>query len=102
MAKRLMVIMSNAAEGRDEEFNDWYDNVHLPAICSIEGVVSATRYEIDDDDTAAPHRYMTIYEIDREGEAVMDQIVKGMASGEVVISDSLDPSTGSSTFWRPR
>lgn len=101
MARRLMVIMSNAVEGRDEDFNDWYDNVHLPAICSIEGVVSAARYEIDDDD-AAPHRYMTIYEIDREGAAVMDQIVKGMASGEVVISDSLDPSTGSSTFRRPR
>ena len=44
MAKRLMVALSNAAEGRDEEYNDWYSNVHIPDICSLEGVLGATRF----------------------------------------------------------
>ena len=99
MAKRLMVVLSNAVEGRDEEFND---NVHIPDVCSIEGVLSATRYAVEGDDPAAPQRYMTIYELDREGAAVMADIVEGMTSGALAISDSIDTSTASSTFWRSR
>jgi hypothetical protein len=102
MAKRLMLVLSNAAQGRDDEFNDWYDNVHIPDVCSIEGVLSAARYEVEGDDPAAPQRYMTIYELDREGAAVMADIVEGMTSGALAISDSIDTSTASSTFWRSR
>jgi hypothetical protein len=102
MAKRLMVALSNAAEGRDEEFNDWYDNVHIPDVCSIKGVLDATRYEVESDDPAAPQRYLTIYELDREGAAVMGDIVEGMSSGAFTASDTIDVSTASLTFWRAR
>lgn len=102
MTKRLMVIMSDATGGRDGAFNDWYDNVHIPDVYSIEGVLSATRYEIEGDDTAAPQRYMTIYELDREGAAVPADMVKGMTSGGLATSDGLDTSTASSISWRSR
>jgi len=102
MAKRLMVALSNAAEGRDEDFNDWYENVHIPDVCSIEGVLSATRYEVEGDNPAVPHRYLTIYELGREGAAVMADIVEGMSSGAFAASDSIDASTASLTFWRAR
>jgi hypothetical protein len=102
MAKRLMVAFSNAAEGRDEEFNDWYSNVHIPDVCSLEGVLSAARFELEKDNPAAPHQYLTIYELDRDGDAVMADIIENMGSGAFAYSDSIDSSTASLTFWRAR
>ena len=102
MAKRLMLALSNAAAGRDKEFNDWYDEVHIPDVLSVEGVLSATRFELESDDPAAAHRYLTVYELDREGPAVMGDIIEGMASGSFAASDSIDASTASISFWRAR
>jgi hypothetical protein len=95
-----MVALSNAAEGRDEEFNEWYDKVHIPDVLTVEGVLSATRYEVEGDDPAAPQRYMTVYELDRVGADVMGDIVAGMTSGAFAASDSIDASTASLSFWR--
>jgi hypothetical protein len=38
-------VMTNAKPGRDQEFNDWYTNVHLPEVCSVPGIKSARRFE---------------------------------------------------------
>jgi len=102
MTKRLMVTLTNAAEGRDEEFNDWYDNVHIPDVLTIDGVQSAQRFEVEGDDPAAPHRYLTIYELDREGAAVMGDIIDAMGSGTFTGSESIDGSTAAVSFWRTR
>src|SRR5947208_1893739 len=67
MSKHLYVVFTNAAEGREAEFNDWYDNVHLPDLVAIPGVTAATRYEFAPTDPSAPQppgRYLAIYEIE--------------------------------------
>jgi hypothetical protein len=101
MANQLWVVASNPVEGREAEFNDWYDNVHVPEVCSLDGVVSATRYEIEDGNPSAPHRYMAIYELDRDGDAVVADLMAARAAGGFVTSASLDMATASSTLWRP-
>ena len=45
---------------------------------------------------------MTIYELDRDGAAVMADIMENMGSGAFAYSDSIDASTASLTFWRAR
>jgi hypothetical protein len=102
MAKRLMVALSSAVEGREDEFNEWYENVHIPDICSIDGVLSATRYELEEGGFPIPQRYLTIYEIDRPGAEVMAAIGEGMGSGAFALTDSIDGESATLTFWGPR
>ena len=37
VAKHLLIVMSNANEGQDDEFNDWYTNTHLGDIIALDG-----------------------------------------------------------------
>jgi hypothetical protein len=101
MAKRLMVALSSAVEGREDEFNEWYENVHIPDICSIEGVLNATRYELEEGGFPIPQRYLTIYEIDRPGDEIAAAIGEGVASGAFTLTDSIDAASGTLNFWGP-
>lgn len=47
MARYEYVILSQATEGQQEEFEHWYDEVHLVDVLKIPGVVSARRCRID-------------------------------------------------------
>ena len=35
--KFIQVVFSNPVEGKDDEFNDWYDNVHIPDLLQGSG-----------------------------------------------------------------
>ncbi|MGW1029473.1 hypothetical protein ACWD4J_38315 [Streptomyces sp. NPDC002577] len=97
-----LLVYSNAREGRDEEFNEWYDKVHLPDLLSIPGVTAATRYRVQTRDGEIPeHRYLTIYELEGDPEAVLQELRSRSASGEFRRSDSVDASTAKITTWKP-
>jgi len=67
----LVVELTVDAE-KDAEFNDWYDNLHLPALKEVPGVRSARRYAtdatmtLDRDDIGqqAARRYLTLYDLE--------------------------------------
>lgn len=46
---------------REAEWNQWYDEKHLPDLLSVPGFVSATRYQ----ERKASSRYLAAYEIER-------------------------------------
>jgi len=35
----IQIVFSNPFEGKDDEFNEWYDNVHLPQVLAMPGVI---------------------------------------------------------------
>jgi hypothetical protein len=46
MEKWLFMVQSNCADSkREQEFNDWYDNVHVPDLLKEDAFVAASRYE---------------------------------------------------------
>ena len=67
--KVLLFMFCNAVPGRDNEFNDWYTNVHLAEVVELAGFAAAQRFELvadaamtaDAPDT--PYRYLTLYEV---------------------------------------
>ena len=62
MAKGIMVVQAApVSPDREDEFNDWYDNVHVPEICSVPGFVSARRYRAADGSG-----YLAVYEIEAD------------------------------------
>ena len=46
MPKCKLVALTTPHPGREAEFHDWYQNVHLPEILSLPGGVSAQRYQL--------------------------------------------------------
>ena len=68
MARHVLVALTNAADGRDDEFNDWYNNQHLGDVLQIPGFVSAQRFKLGAAQRMAspPYKYLTLYEIETD------------------------------------
>lgn len=105
----IQLVFSNAKEGRDEEFNDWYDNVHVPDLLAIPGVLSAQRYDLLETainrDPAMPapaHRYLCVYEMEGDVDAIMAKIQESVLSGGIVMTDAMDVMESRLSFWSPR
>jgi hypothetical protein len=57
----LFVVKAVAPKGREDEFNRWYDDRHVPDVLKFPGVVSARRYQaIAGEDR---FEYMAVYEL---------------------------------------
>lgn len=65
-----MIVETAPPEGREDEFNDWYTNVHIPEMLSVPGFVAARRYRLVEDaplnaGTAKP-KYLAVYEMEAD------------------------------------
>ena len=63
MARYKLVALSNAVEGRDDDYNEWYQSQHMPDVLAVPGFVSAERLQVLGD---GPYKYLAIYEIETE------------------------------------
>ncbi|RAY12648.1 hypothetical protein DPM19_23935 [Actinomadura craniellae] len=67
MRKGLMVVQSGPIEpAREDEYNDWYDNTHLPQVLAVPGFVAARRYRARSGADPALPGYLAIYEIEAD------------------------------------
>lgn len=64
----LFVVFSNCEEGRDDEFNRWYDEQHLGEVLGVDGFVSAQRFRLHPDQQpgqpAPPWEYLAVYQVE--------------------------------------
>jgi len=80
MPKGVMVVRSAPSDPvRDDEFNAWYDTVHLPAVQGTPGVVSVRRYQ-----ELAGDGYLAIYEIDADDIPTVVAAIRARSTGTPV------------------
>ncbi|HEY2302891.1 MAG TPA: hypothetical protein VGH66_13415 [Acidimicrobiales bacterium] len=102
MSKAVLVVHTQPSEpSREDEYNKWYDETHLPEVCEIPGIVSGRRFKVSDQqvggappDPAVPG-YLAIYEVDSDDlKGVLDQLVSRFSDGTFHFSDALgmDPT----------
>lgn len=92
MPKGIMVVQSRPSDpGREDEFNDWYTNTHLPEIRAVPGFVAARRYRVHDGGADPSARsYLAIYEIEADDLAgPIQELAARSAAGRVQHSDVL-------------
>ncbi|MGW1785642.1 hypothetical protein ACWCQQ_42160 [Streptomyces sp. NPDC002143] len=65
--KYLMIAQTTPVEGRDAEFNAWYDGEHLKDVLATPGFVAAERFEVASGD--APFKYYAFYEVEADSVA---------------------------------
>ena len=101
MPKYMMAVYSNAVEGKESEFNDWYSNVHMADMLKIPGVVAVQRFEgvAYPPEKNAKFKYAAIYELDTEDlEKTMSLVGDAVARGDMVISDAIDEKGSMQTY----
>ncbi|MBW2424816.1 MAG: hypothetical protein JRG86_11230 [Deltaproteobacteria bacterium] len=99
MSKHRLVVFTNAMPGRDDEFNKWYDEVHLREVVEVDGFVAAQRFvlsadqigELDAD--SVPGRYLAIYEIEADDLKSAFDKLNAASGGSMTMSDALDSSS---------
>jgi hypothetical protein len=104
MPKAVMVVLSSPSDpSREAEYNEWYDNTHLPEVCAIPGFVGARRFKVSDAglmsvDPAAP-AYLAIYELDADDLATTcKELIVRSGDGRVQMSDVLSSNPGPSAI----
>jgi hypothetical protein len=71
-------VRTNCADRlREEEFNDWYSNIHIPDLLAVPGFVRAARYVNPDPSSWETGKYLAIYEIETDN---IQDVVDGMAT----------------------
>ncbi|MFC3172838.1 hypothetical protein ACFOD9_01085 [Novosphingobium bradum] len=89
MTAYSLVVYSKPVAGREDEYNDWYTNVHLGDVLKIPGITSARRYKAAaGQDQTNP--YLALYNVETNDiTALFTELSRRAAAGEMVISDAM-------------
>ena len=103
MAQFLLVVTSSALDGRDQAFNDWYDNVHLQDMLDLPGVTSGRRYDaLPQSPAPTPAKHLAIFELEAEDPlAVLGELGRRMEAGEISGTTDIDPSSVQMWIYKP-
>ncbi|MFN8559281.1 MAG: DUF4286 family protein [Dehalococcoidia bacterium] len=79
MPGSILLVYSNCPEGQEDEFNRWYDTVHVPDLLALDGVVAARRFALSGpgipmtarDGSATVARFLAMYELDSDDTRTM-------------------------------
>lgn len=76
MERHIMLMFSGPVDGGDDEYNKWYNEVHLPEIVRSAGFVAAQRFIVSAGESAEllPSRYLAIYEVEGSIEAAKEAL----------------------------
>jgi hypothetical protein len=98
-----MLILSRPAEGREAQYNDWYQNVHLEQMLTLKGFKAAQRFRLErslGEREAAP--YAAIYEIETDDlDAVLAGLYREAASQRLMIDEALDRASIYAAVYAP-
>lgn len=80
MVTYKLYVFINPSEGRDADFNAWYDAVHVPDVLALRGFLCADRFAVHPLGDE-PMRYLTVYEVEADSpEDVLGRVRTGQAA----------------------
>ncbi len=96
-----MIVLSHPAEGREAEYNDWYQNFHLAQVVNIRDIKSATRFRLARKLVEGEaHPYAAIYEIETEDiDAVLDELRAAAGTERLSISGAINTDFTNATVY---
>jgi hypothetical protein len=95
------LVLSNPAEGQEDEFNAWYDSEHVGDMLAIDRFAAAQRYRVAAPGPGletAPYQYAAVYEAEADDvSAARAGLMDALGSGRVRPSGAIAP--GALTLW---
>jgi hypothetical protein len=97
-ARAMLAVYSRPATAeQDDEYNRWYDDVHIPQVLArVPGVKAAARYRLSPTQMAESERppdrpYLTLYEIETDNlSGLRDRLTAALTDGTFDWSSALD------------
>ena len=73
LTARIYALTVCGDRSRDDEWNEWYDDVHIPDILAVDGFVAATRWKLV---TPTPFgaNYLALYDVHGDVEAAQKNL----------------------------
>ena len=104
MGQYLLVIPSAAHAGQEDEYNRWYDEVHLADVLAVPGFVSGRRFDAMPNSPAPPPAAaLAVYEIEADDPAAaIAELGRRIGSGEAKLSPALNTSTAKMWLYKLR
>lgn len=94
-----LIVYASPVDGREDDFNAWYDDVHLAEFSALPGVLSGHRYQLDGN---GPAKYAAFYECSAHPDEVLRAMGHAVKDGTMHMSDAIDQSSVSTVVLRPR
>jgi hypothetical protein len=67
MPRAVVLVFTDCTDhAREKEFNEWYDNTHVPDILETPGFVGCTRYELMGNPGPGQGKYLAIYDVESD------------------------------------
>jgi hypothetical protein len=106
MAKYTFVVLTNPTPGKEEEYNRWYNEQHIPDVLQAKGFVCAQRFRLVDTqmggDTNKPYKYLALYEIETDDlPAALKDLASRANTPHMVMSDAIDLKNVGSFIFTP-
>jgi hypothetical protein len=90
MARYAFVVLTNPAAQREAEFNEWYDQKHVPDVLRVPGMVAAQRFRVVADQSNLPQRYLAIYEMETDDPIkVLDELKARAGTDAMPLSSAM-------------
>jgi hypothetical protein len=97
-----LIALTTPIPGKEQEYHDWYNNVHLPEIVNGLGMQGAQRFELvarmmgSDTNT-----FLAIYDLETdEPESFMAKMGAFAQSGKMTPGTATDSAAGYTAFFR--
>jgi hypothetical protein len=103
MAIYRLIAFTDPVAGRDQEYNDWYNNVHLPDVVAIPGFVSAQRFVLKIATAGEiKNKYVAIYDMQTDDPAaLMAEVGRRIDAEQIILSQALDMTAENSGIFEP-
>jgi hypothetical protein len=97
-----LIVYTSPAEGREDDYNAWYDDIHLSEFSALPGVISGRRFKVASPTADGKATYAAIYELSASPDEVMAAMNAGIKDGTVRMSDAIDLASVTMTTLQPR
>jgi hypothetical protein len=94
-----LIIYTSPADGREDEYNAWYDDTHLAEFSALPGVIAARRFRVVGD---GKPQYAAIYELSAHPNEVLAAMNARIKDGTMHMSDAMDTASVSTITLTPR
>lgn len=104
MAKYTFVVLTNPTAGKEEEYNRWYNEQHIPDVLNVPGFVCAQRFKLADAQMGGnnPYRYLALYEIETDDlAAALKELKARGGTADMVMSDAIDVKNAGAYLFTP-
>ena len=77
MAKYLLFAFSDCKDpAKIDEYNDWYDNMHMPDMLNTPGLVKASRWMSADNKENEVRKYLALYELETDNVEEFNKLMR--------------------------